>query len=420
MCQPCSIREPRRKKEVGGSMSEGKYVRVLWQVMDELQHHNQWEDILTNVLTILKNTYHGNTATCFLKDEESKRAYVIAHIGEDDFTGYSVAIGEGVIGKVISDGNHVIQNQELESAQGLTDDEKKVLQGKYLIVPMRSPFGVVGCIVLGQSEESFNEEEVKNIENIASLIAVDVEDQGYAYRYHENKKVVVSLRGVIKEFLSGEEIRRILKGIDLDIYEKELLVVLGESGCGKSTMLNIIGGMDQLTEGELWVEGKDFSHPSEQELTDYRRDYIGYIFQSYNLMPNLTALENIEFIAEIAKDPLDSKTALEQVGLGDRWNRYPSSMSGGQQQRVCIARAIVKNPKIVLADEPTAALDLNTGKEVLKVIENIVKEHGTTIIMVTHNVEIAKMANRVIRLKDGKISSVRVNRNPLHAEELNW
>ena len=185
-------------------------------------------------------------------------------------------------------------------------------------------------------------------------------------------------------------------------------------------MLNIIGGMDQATEGQLIIEGNDFSHPSEEELTRFRRDYIGFIFQSYNLMPNLSALENIEFIAEISEHPLESEEMLRMVGLGDKAENLPSSMSGGQQQRVCIARAIVKNPKIILADEPTAALDFNTGQEVLKLIEQIVRERKTTVIMVTHNIEIAKMADRVIRLKDGLISSIRVNLHPLHAEDLSW
>ena len=240
------------------------------------------------------------------------------------------------------------------------------------------------------------------------------------FRPYKNKKQIVSLRGIIKEFMNGDEVRQVLKGIDLDVYEGELLVVLGESGCGKSTMLNIIGGMDRATQGQILVEGKDFSSPSENELTKFRRDYIGFIFQSYNLMPNLTALENIEFIAEISRHPLSSQEMLDMVDLSEKADTYPSAMSGGQQQRVCIARAIVKDPRIILADEPTAALDFHTGQDVLKLIERIVRDRKTTVIMVTHNIEIAKMANRVIRLKDGMISSMRVNLSPLHAEDLSW
>ena len=220
--------------------------------------------------------------------------------------------------------------------------------------------------------------------------------------------------------MSGEEIRRILKGVDLDIYPGELVVVLGESGCGKSTLLNIIGGMDRMTEGQVIVEGKDMSSPTEDELTEYRREYVGFIFQAYNLMPNLSAYENIEFIAEISDNPMDSMEALKLVGLDAKADNMPTALSGGQMQRISIARALVKNPKIILADEPTAALDYDTSIKVLSVIEKISKENSTTILMVTHNPEIAKMANRVVRLRDGKISSIRVNLKPLKATDLVW
>ena len=178
--------------------------------------------------------------------------------------------------------------------------------------------------------------------------------------------------------------------------------------------------MDFLTEGELTIEGKDFSRPSDKDLTQYRRDYVGFIFQSYNLMPNLTALENIQFISEISKDPIDSEEALNMVGLLEKGGNFPAQMSGGQQQRVSIARAIVKNPKLILADEPTAALDFQTGQEVLQVMEKIVKERGTTVVMITHNAEIAKMADRVIKLRSGKIANIKKNVHPLSASEIEW
>ncbi|MCR5843434.1 MAG: ABC transporter ATP-binding protein [Oscillospiraceae bacterium] len=211
-----------------------------------------------------------------------------------------------------------------------------------------------------------------------------------------------------------------LKGINLDIYKNELVIVLGESGCGKSTMVNIIGGMDNLTDGELIIEGKDFSHPTEAELTQYRREYLGFVFQSYNLMPNLTAQENVQFIAEIATDPMTAEEAIAKVGLTDRADNFPAGLSGGQQQRVAIARAIVKRPAIIFADEPTAALDYETSIEVLSVLEEIMKEQGTTVVMITHNAEIAKMANRVVKLKNGLVSSIKINLHPLSAAELSW
>ena len=196
--------------------------------------------------------------------------------------------------------------------------------------------------------------------------------------------------------------------------------MLGESGCGKTTLMNIIGGMDQLTDGKLFFEDKDFSHPPEKELTAYRRRSVGFVFQDYNLMPNLTALENVQFIAELADDPMDAHEAIEKVRLTDRADHYPGQLSGGQQQRVSIARAIVKRPKLILADEPTAALDHNTAIEVLRTFEEIVRGQGTTVMMVTHNAEIARMADRVVRLRDGRIDSVSDNPHPLRAEELVW
>ena len=213
---------------------------------------------------------------------------------------------------------------------------------------------------------------------------------------------------------------KILKGITLNIYKGEFLVVLGESGCGKSTMMNIIGGMDYLTDGKLLVEGVDYSHPTDQELTEYRRHYIGFIFQSYNLMPNLSALDNVRFISEICDDPLSPEEALSRVGLAAKGNSFPSQLSGGQQQRIAIARALVKRPKLILADEPTAALDYETSIEVLSAMEDAVRKEQTTVVMITHNPEIAKMADRVVKLKSGRAHSIKHNSVPLKATDLEW
>jgi ABC-type lipoprotein export system ATPase subunit len=289
-----------------------------------------------------------------------------------------------------------------------------------LMVPGNAPFGSIHLV--NKKDGRFNDEDIQLAGNLAALIALDMEDKGYAIpegQIKERKPMIV-LRKAIKEFPSGDGVIRVLKGVDLDIYPQEFLVVLGESGCGKTTMMNIIGGMDSMTAGELYLDDKDFSHPSEKELTEFRRNYIGYIFQSYNLMPNLTALENLEFIAEISQDPMDPKKALDLVGLTDRAGNFPSQMSGGQQQRVSIARALTKNPRLILADEPTAALDYDTSIDVLEIVENIVREQGKTVVMITHNPEIAKMANRVVKLRGGLVSSIRINSKPLKARELVW
>ena len=212
---------------------------------------------------------------------------------------------------------------------------------------------------------------------------------------------------------------QVLRGVNLDIREGEFLVILGESGCGKSTLLNIIGGMDQLTTGTFLFDGQDYSRADEKTLTMFRRNSIGFIFQAYNLMPTLTAKENLEFIGELCENAMDAETALEQVGLAARMDNYPAQMSGGQQQRVSIARALVKRPRMILADEPTAALDYETSIEVLTVLEEVIRG-GTTVLMVTHNEEIAKMAHRVIRMKGGVVAEVMLNAHPAEAKELVW
>ena len=399
--------------------ANNNFIKIAWMIMDELQHSGQMESALQQILEKLCAEYSFEQASLWLRHERNNKLYMIASKGNEDNTGFYIDLDESLIGEVSRNGETIYIDNVLKDKR-INNDNVSIYGQNCLIVPLKTPYGVLGCILFVNKQGQYSDDDIDILENGAAIIALDLDDKGFDFEVDHDRKPIVSLRGIVKEFMSGEELRRILNGIDLDVYEGELLVVLGESGCGKSTMLNIIGGMDKATSGSLLIEGKDFSDPSESELTDYRRDYIGFIFQSYNLMPNLTALENVEFIAEIAKDPLKSKEALKMVGLEDRANRYPAALSGGQQQRVCIARAIVKDPKIILADEPTAALDYATGQGVLKVIENIVKQRKTTVIMVTHNIEIAKMANRVIKLRNGNISSIRTNFHPLKAEELVW
>lgn len=235
----------------------------------------------------------------------------------------------------------------------------------------------------------------------------------------ENRKPILSVKDIKKDFKNGEIVTKVLKGINFDVFEGEFLCILGESGCGKSTLLNIIGGMESPTSGSFYFKGKDYSKSNEKELTIYRRDNIGFIFQSFNLMPNLTAKQNLDLIGELAKNPLNSLETLKLVKLEDKANNYPSELSGGQQQRVSIARALIKNPAIIMADEPTASLDYETSIEVLEALENVVA-NGTTLIMVTHNEEVSKMANRILRIRDGKVYEITVNNKPASAKDLVW
>ncbi|MBO5513147.1 MAG: ATP-binding cassette domain-containing protein [Mogibacterium sp.] len=398
-----------------------QHVQILWQVMEALRDANQLEEALSSCLDLFCRVTGSPKGTIWMLDDQSNRTVAITVSGTDDATGESAGPGEGLVGRVITSGEtEMLKASEVQNLKLAGVDAPAISNKNLLCVPIKTPKNTLGCLLLTGKETPYSEDEKTSCEQCCAILALDIEDKGFTFRPFEDREPVVNLRGIIKEFMNGDEVRRILKGVDLDVYPGELMVVLGESGCGKSTLLNIIGGMDMMTEGSLIVEGKDMSRPTEDELTEYRREYIGFIFQAYNLMPNLSAYENIEFIGEIANDPMDSAEALRMVGLEDKANSMPSALSGGQMQRVSIARALVKNPKIILADEPTAALDYDTSIKVLKVIEDIVRERNTTVLMVTHNPEIAKMANRVVKLRDGKISSIRVNMHPLHAMDLVW
>ena len=230
----------------------------------------------------------------------------------------------------------------------------------------------------------------------------------------------VELKEVRKIYKMGEIEIAAADGIDFTINKGEFAVVVGPSGAGKTTVLNILGGMDTATSGEVWIDGADVASYNSRQLTAYRRADIGFVFQFYNLIPNLTALENVELALQICKNPLDAATVLQDVGLGDRLNNFPAQLSGGEQQRVSIARALAKNPKLLLCDEPTGALDYNTGKAILKLLQDTCRERGMTVILITHNSAITPMADRVIKMKNGKVDSMTENPNPVSVETIEW
>lgn len=230
----------------------------------------------------------------------------------------------------------------------------------------------------------------------------------------------VRLKQVKKIYKMGEVEIAAADGIDFSVGKGEFAVVVGASGAGKTTVLNILGGMDTATGGEVIVDGNDITTYNTKQLTAYRRDDIGFVFQFYNLVPNLTALENVELALQICKDPLDAMAVLEDVGLGERAANFPAQLSGGEQQRVSIARALAKNPKLLLCDEPTGALDYNTGKAILKLLQDTCRKKGMTVILITHNSAIAPMADRVIKIKNGKVSKVTLNENPIPVETIEW
>ena len=230
----------------------------------------------------------------------------------------------------------------------------------------------------------------------------------------------IEFKNVVKEYKMGEVSIKALDKTNFQIEKGELAVIVGPSGAGKTTALNILGGMDRATSGKIIIDNKDISSLKEKELIRYRREDIGFIFQFYNLVQNLTAKENVELATQISKKPLDPATILKKVGLEHRMNNFPSQLSGGEQQRVAIARAIAKNPKLLLCDEPTGALDYKTGKQILKLLQDTSRKEKMTVIIVTHNAAIADMADKVIRFKNGKVESISINEMPKPVEEIEW
>ena len=403
---------------------EKRFAKATWQIMEQLLEGDKLEDALAGSLEIVVKTLNSEAGAIWFLDPKTDRLSPLFHIGPVDISNITVENGLGLEGMVTKTGKSIMVEDAVSDARfdGTVFDDNGLVTKTMICVPLNNLHEVIGCVQIVNKKNGslYNADELQVCERMAALAAITIEEKGLLVDLSEEKEVLAVVKHVTKEIPSGDGVLPVVKGINLEIYKNEFVILLGESGCGKTTMMNIVGGMDFLTDGQLLIEGKDFSHPTDAELTRYRREYLGFIFQSYNLMPNLTAEENVQFIAELVPEPMTAEEAIAKVKLTERANNYPGQLSGGQQQRVSIARALVKRPKLILADEPTAALDYTTSIEVLSVIEDIVKNQGTTVMMVTHNAEIAKMADRVIKVRGGKIASIKKNMHPLHAEELVW
>ena len=230
----------------------------------------------------------------------------------------------------------------------------------------------------------------------------------------------ITFENVCKYYQSGDNVVKAVDNVNFSIEKGEFCVVLGPSGAGKTTILNLLGGMDKATSGKIMVDGEEVTAMNGRQLTEYRRHKVGFVFQFYNLMPNLTALENVELARQVCRDALDPRTVMEQVGLGERLRNFPAQLSGGEQQRVSIARALCKNPALLLCDEPTGALDSKTGVQVLGLLTDVCRTHNATVVIITHNAMIAPLGNRVIRVKNGGIESIEVNEHPARVEDIAW
>ncbi len=400
-----------------------QYYRAIGEIQNVISNASSLDEALQGGLKAIVDNVGAESGVIWYVDKAGDgKLHPYFWIGPIDLTSRSHALGDGAVGRVFESqrAERLFEFDALQDVETAIDfagmDIKSVV-----CVPFSNNYEDLGVIqfVNRIDGELFNDEVADVMEIMAMMAAIALGENESIAEPWEPGEVVMRLRDITREFQNGDIITKVLKGVNLDVYEGEFLVLLGESGCGKSTLLNIIGGMDSATSGEFSYLGKDLSSATQEELTEFRRDNVGFIFQSYNLMPNLTALQNLKLIAELVDDPMDADEALEVVGLDDRKRNYPSQMSGGQQQRVSIARALVKNPKVILADEPTAALDYATSVEVLQVMEEVVKS-GTTMVMVTHNEEITRMADRVVRMRDGRMYEVTINRHPAHATDLVW
>jgi len=400
------------------------YTQVVWEITRQLQESESLEKALRISLGTVVRAVGAEAGTIWFYNKDGDgRIHPSFWIGGADLTGLSLAAGEGIAGSVVETGKTTVVKDCQSDARwaGRFDARTGFVTRSMVCVPLLNKYETIGCIqIINKLDGSlYNDADVELCENLAMLTAIAVDGNGLNLGFSREKTTLISLKNVTKTFGSGETQVQVLRGVNLDIREGEFLVILGESGCGKSTLLNIIGGMDQPTSGSVIFDGKNYANATDDELTAFRRHAVGFIFQAYNLMPTLTAEENLNFIGELAENAMSAEEALASVGLLEKRKNYPGQMSGGQQQRVSIARALIKNPRLILADEPTAALDYETSIEVLSVLEKVIQS-GTTLLMVTHNEEIARMANRVIRMKGGVVSEVIFNHHPASAKELVW
>lgn len=404
-----------------------KYYSLMGKLQSAISKADDLDTALKSVIGLLKVEYNVDDLIVWYRQLDD---YDILRpnywICPTDLTSIVYKKGEGIVGKTY-ESNSVTKIFKFEDDlnRSTRAEFERVFPGinvhSMVCVPLSNKHETLGCLqfINEKGSDKFSEEDADLFEIIGSLIAIQIDENTKISTKWVERNKIYSIRNIKRDFNHGSYTSHVLRGVNLDVYEGEFLAFLGESGCGKSTLLNIIGGLDRPTEGSVIFDGTDICELSQDELSLYRRKNIGFVFQSYNLMPNLTARQNLNLIGELVDNPMDADETLRMVGLNGKYNSYPSQLSGGQQQRISIARAIVKNPRVIMADEPTAALDYETSIEVLSVMEDIVK-NGTTLIMVTHNEEITRMADRVVRFREGRPYEISINSHPVQAKDLVW
>lgn len=380
------------------------------------------EAIRGELRIVVESEIADSVVVWYVNREKGGDCYPYYWIGSADLTARSCRSGEGIVGRVCRS-NRAERYSDFEAEA--TPDEKELYAGirvsSVVCVPISVNDRPEGCMefIRGGSRAAFTGDEAEMCSILSIIAEMYIREVGPIPTPKVYGRAILSARGIRKSFLNGGVVSEVLRGVNIDVFDGELLCIQGESGCGKSTFLNIAGGLLGADGGSLTFMGSEITDMTEEALTVYRRDHVGFVFQSYNLMPNLTAKQNLDLIAELVREPMDTDAALALVGMREKGGNYPSRLSGGEQQRISIARALVKRPKLIFADEPTAALDYKTAIEILTVFEKV-KETGTTILMVTHNEAITRMADRVIRFRDGEIYEVMINRRPVRARELKW
>ena len=402
-------------------MKDIEQYKLIGRIQIDISKAKTIDEAFKAGLTIVQNECDIDYSVVWLYDYGTKLLRPVTSFCPVDITYKSYHVGEDLVGKAFE------LNRSLRPTDDISSKEyaEKLLSLEIeseLIVPLADRSGMLGCVqfINKKGNTGMTSDTMDILDIMVNMIGLCIESNEDIEIPWKMNNPIIHTENLVKEYMNGDgSTARVLKGVNFDVYEGEFLVFFGESGCGKSTLLNIIGGIDNATDGKVYYKDFCVTKANPKELTDYRKDHIGFIFQGYNLMPNLNAAENIELISETVSNPMNTIEALKLVGLEDKADKYPSQLSGGQQQRVSIARALAKRPDIIIADEPTAALDYATSIEVLSVMEEVVK-NGRTIIMVTHNEEITKMADRIIKIRNGMPYKISVNRNPKHAADLVW